>query len=105
MMWIFSFLYLIASYTAEISEGVDVGTSVITVTAIDKDLGENASIKYTISSGTNMVRVSCLKLSNTASLRLISAVSKILWSFWFQEDDMIACPRDLENLENNEKIL
>eukprot|EP00111_Clytia_hemisphaerica_P005933 TCONS_00017188-protein len=73
-----------ASYTAEISEGVDVGTSVITVTAIDKDLGENASIKYTIASGTNKNDFSMnettglVTVARTLDREMISAYTLVL---------------------------
>ena len=49
---IFSFKIPPASYTAEVSESAGLGTSVITIKAADKDLNENAKIKYSMYSGT-----------------------------------------------------
>ena len=47
--------YCLAHYEKEISELAAIGASVITVTATDKDLGENARIKYSFDVGTNVV--------------------------------------------------
>ena len=49
---IFSFKISPASYTAEVSESAELDTSVITIKAADKDLNENAKIKYSMYSGT-----------------------------------------------------
>lgn len=42
------FLPILASYNADVSESSGTGTSVITITAVDKDLNENAQIRYSM---------------------------------------------------------
>jgi len=58
-------IHFVAHYKKELSEVAAVGTSVITVSAIDKDLGENAQLKYSFDAATNVVSWLRLLFTNT----------------------------------------
>lgn len=64
--------FTMAMYDGQVYESAALGSAVVTVTALDKDKGQNAQISYSIESGSNTTHVHMHLLTPNFGNRLIA---------------------------------